>query len=115
MVSVHIHTYMYTHTNAHIHTYTHTVVEDWDLYQRLLDHLFKRHVKTTPDLHPVLMSEPTVSPSNLCMHTVRLINQRPLYLCMPPIPLSMSTRMDSILRYCNIVACELQELQTLKQ
>ena len=38
-----------------------TLVNDWDLYQKLLDHLFSRHVKTTPDLHPILMSEPPVS------------------------------------------------------
>ena len=36
-------------------------VNDWDLYQKLLDHLFSRHVKTTPDLHPILMSEAPVS------------------------------------------------------
>jgi actin-related protein len=33
-------------------------VEDWDLYQRLIDHLYRRHLKTTPTEHPVLMSEP---------------------------------------------------------
>ena len=38
-----------------------TSVNDWDLYQKLLDHLFSRHVKTTPDLHPILMSEAPVS------------------------------------------------------
>lgn len=36
-------------------------VNDWDLYQKLLDHLFSRHIKTTPDLHPILMSEAPVS------------------------------------------------------
>ena len=36
-------------------------VNDWDLYQKLLDHLFSRHVKTSPDLHPILMSEAPVS------------------------------------------------------
>jgi actin-related protein len=34
------------------------LVEDWDLYQRLIDHLYRRHLKTTPTEHPVLMSEP---------------------------------------------------------
>lgn len=33
------------------------MIEDWDLYQKLLDHLFMRHVKSSPELHPVLMSE----------------------------------------------------------
>ena len=33
------------------------LVEDWDLYQRLLDHLFSRHIKSQPEEHPVLMSE----------------------------------------------------------
>ena len=41
-------------------TFIFTSVNDWDLYQKLLDHLFSRHVKTTPDLHPILMSEAPV-------------------------------------------------------
>ena len=36
-------------------------VNDWELYQKLLDHLFSRHVKTSPELHPILMSEAPVS------------------------------------------------------
>ena len=37
------------------------IVKDWELYQQLIDHLYKRHIKTDSELHPVLMSEPTVS------------------------------------------------------
>ena len=33
------------------------LVEDWDLFQKLLDHLFLRHIKSQPDVHPILMSE----------------------------------------------------------
>ena len=44
-----------------ISVYVSLSVEDWDLYQRLIDHLYRRHLKTTPTEHPVLMSEPPVS------------------------------------------------------
>jgi hypothetical protein len=36
-------------------------VNDWDLYQKLLDHLLARHIKTTADLHPIMMTEAPVS------------------------------------------------------
>ncbi len=36
------------------------VVNDWDLYQKLLDHMLSRHIKTTADLHPVMMTEAPV-------------------------------------------------------
>lgn len=37
------------------------LVNDWDLYQKLLDHLLSRHIKTTANLHPILITEPAVS------------------------------------------------------
>lgn len=40
-----------------------TVVNDWNLYEKLLDHLLARHVKTEAEYHPILMSEPPVSVS----------------------------------------------------
>jgi len=36
-------------------------VEDWDLFEKFLDHFYARHVKSESDLHPLLMSEPAVS------------------------------------------------------
>jgi len=36
-------------------------VEDWDLFERLMDYVYDKQVKSSPDLHPVLMSEPAVS------------------------------------------------------
>ena len=45
-------------------------VEDWDLYQRLIDHLYRRHLKTTPTEHPVLMSEPPVRMLPSPIHTI---------------------------------------------
>jgi len=48
-------------------------VEDWDLFEKFLDHFYARHIKSESELHPVLMSEPAVSmeesiflPSVLC-------------------------------------------------
>ena len=39
------------------------VVSNWDLYQKLLDHLLSRHIKTTADQHPIMMTEPPVGMS----------------------------------------------------
>uniref|UniRef100_A0A1E1XFB4 Putative actin-like protein 6a n=1 Tax=Amblyomma aureolatum TaxID=187763 RepID=A0A1E1XFB4_9ACAR len=33
------------------------MVEDWDLFEKVLDYTYSRHVKSEPQLHPVLMSE----------------------------------------------------------
>ncbi|CAN7983732.1 unnamed protein product [Ixodes hexagonus] len=33
------------------------MVEDWDLFEKLLDYTYSRHIKSEPHLHPVLMSE----------------------------------------------------------
>ncbi|KAH8035333.1 hypothetical protein HPB51_004574 [Rhipicephalus microplus] len=33
------------------------MVEDWDLFEKVLDYTYSRHVKSEPHLHPVLMSE----------------------------------------------------------
>ena len=35
-------------------------VSDWDLYEKLLDHVLAKHVKTESEYHPVLMSESPV-------------------------------------------------------
>ncbi|XP_030849315.1 actin-like protein 6B [Strongylocentrotus purpuratus] len=34
------------------------MVEDWDMFQSVLDHAYKKYIKSDPSLHPVLMSEP---------------------------------------------------------
>ena len=36
-------------------------VEDWDLFEMMMDHLYERHVKSESELHPVLFSEASVS------------------------------------------------------
>lgn len=36
-------------------------VEDWDSFQAILDHTYKMHFKSEPSMHPVLMSEASVS------------------------------------------------------
>ena len=36
-------------------------VDDWDMYQAILDHTYKNHIRSDSSLHPVLMSEPPVS------------------------------------------------------
>ncbi|XP_015789795.1 actin-like protein 6B [Tetranychus urticae] len=33
------------------------MIEDWDLFEKMLDHVYAKHVKSDPKLHPVLMSE----------------------------------------------------------
>ena len=38
-----------------------SIVEDWDSFQAILDHTYKMHFKSEPSLHPVLMSEASVS------------------------------------------------------
>ena len=36
-------------------------VEDWDLFEKMMDHLYERHIKSESELHPVLFSEASVS------------------------------------------------------
>uniref|UniRef100_UPI00358E22A3 actin-like protein 6A n=1 Tax=Myxine glutinosa TaxID=7769 RepID=UPI00358E22A3 len=33
------------------------MIENWDCLQAILDHTYKRHIRSEPELHPVLMSE----------------------------------------------------------
>lgn len=33
------------------------MIEDWDLFERVLDYVYSKHIKSEPHLHPVLMSE----------------------------------------------------------
>ncbi len=35
-------------------------VEDWDLFEKMMNHIYKKHVKSDSALHPVLLSEAPV-------------------------------------------------------
>lgn len=51
---------------AHLHLSTLVFcpqVEDWECFRAILDHTYSKHVKSEPNLHPVLMSEAPVSAS----------------------------------------------------
>ena len=51
---------MYVHTFYCI-VLSGCAVEDWDLFEMMMDHLYERHVKSESELHPVLFSEASVS------------------------------------------------------
>jgi hypothetical protein len=36
------------------------LVEDWDMFENLVEHVYKRHIRSDTSLHPVLMSEASV-------------------------------------------------------
>jgi len=36
-------------------------VEDWDLFEEVMDYSYAKHIKSESHQHPVLMSEPAVS------------------------------------------------------
>lgn len=37
------------------------MVEDWDLFEKMLDYVYDKHIKSESSFHPVLMSEASVS------------------------------------------------------
>ena len=37
------------------------MIDDWDLFEKLLDFIYKNHIRDKSDAHPVLMSEAPVS------------------------------------------------------
>ena len=39
------------------------IVEDWDMFEKMMDHLYERHIKSESELHPVLFTETSVSKS----------------------------------------------------
>lgn len=43
-------------------------VEDWDLFEKMMDVLYERHIKSEPELHPVLFSEPSVSNTSIVLY-----------------------------------------------
>jgi actin-related protein len=36
------------------------VVDDWEMFERVMDYTYEKHMKSEAQLHPVLMSEPAV-------------------------------------------------------
>ncbi|KAL5006339.1 hypothetical protein ScPMuIL_015145 [Solemya velum] len=34
------------------------MIEDWDVYEKMIDYVYSRHVRSESNLHPVMMSEP---------------------------------------------------------
>ena len=42
------------------------VVEDWDTFEKILDYIYAKDIKSESSLHPVLMSEASVSICNYC-------------------------------------------------
>merc|ERR1712170_288063 len=34
------------------------MVEDWDMFENIMDYLYNKHIKSESQMHPVLMSEP---------------------------------------------------------
>lgn len=47
--------------HPHLSTGVLAPVEDWECFRAILDHTYSKHVKSEPNLHPVLMSEAPVS------------------------------------------------------
>ena len=42
-------------------------VEDWDLFEHVLNFTYKQHIRSESIYHPVLMSEPPVRSSVACV------------------------------------------------
>lgn len=36
------------------------MIEEWDLFEKLLNHIYKDHIRDKSEAHPVLMSEAPV-------------------------------------------------------
>lgn len=36
-------------------------VEDWESFEEVMNHLYKKHIKSESNMHPVMMSEASVS------------------------------------------------------
>lgn len=43
--------------------YFHLQVENWELFEKIMDYIFQKNFRTDPEYHPVLFSEPPVSGS----------------------------------------------------
>ncbi|KAL4593289.1 actin-like protein 6B isoform X1, partial [Arapaima gigas] len=49
------------------------MIEDWEAFQAIVDHIYCKHIKSEPHLHPVLMSEAPVSTVNKYTPVLRLM------------------------------------------
>lgn len=65
------------------------MIEDWDLYETMLDYTYKRHIRSQSDLHPVLMSEPAWNVRNKREKLTELMfekyNVPAFFLCKSPV------------------------------
>ena len=43
------------------------MIEDWDLFEKMLDYVYFKHIKSESSFHPVLMSEASVSRELSCI------------------------------------------------
>ena len=59
-----------------IHPLTVCAVSDWDLYEKLLDHVLAKHVKTESEYHPFLMSESPVRNKLVHFACISLVGDR---------------------------------------
>ena len=46
-------------------------VENWDLFEEVMEYSYKKHIKSESHMHPVLMSEPAVC--RIFSHDILLI------------------------------------------
>ena len=51
------------------------IVEDWDTFEKILDYIYAKDIKSESSLHPVLMSEASVSICNYyCSAKYTIVN-----------------------------------------
>ena len=48
------------------------MVEDWDIFEKIMDHIYANQIKSDSPMHPVLMSEPAVSSFSFCTNCLSL-------------------------------------------
>lgn len=73
---------------ASLHAALLASVEDWECFRAILDHTYSKHVKSEPNLHPVLMSEAPVSASSILMSNPDLHRTSFPPSTSPPLPSS---------------------------
>lgn len=73
-------------------------VEDWDTFEKLLDYMYAKDIKSESALHPVVMSEASVS--QIAVYILVLVMYVPNgFGCKTEITLYMKLR-DSLTKYC---------------
>ncbi|CAK8683617.1 actin-like protein 6B [Clavelina lepadiformis] len=65
------------------------MIEDWDTFEALLNHAYKRYIRSSPEQHPVLMSEPAWNERNRREKIAELMfekyNVPAFFLCKSPV------------------------------